>query len=192
MNSLEKRRDVRSEEVFEENIKDFTEREFYWGITLRYDFTERGFPCSVVEHGVDNEGKLIKGRLPNHNVDKIYHFDDGRTIKIEIKTIEERYTEFFTFKVYSLQCCCNQDAYIVVPRLGMYYMIPKETCKFFLDKYDHKIYHGFSKTDRAVRIFMKEIDKMIETGHIIKKLWTPKAKNYIEENTHILFREKAR
>lgn len=190
MNSLDRRKDVRTVDTFKHNIKDFTERESCWGVALQKDFAERGMNCSIEEFGVDNTGELIFGKLNNHNVDKIFHFKSKKSLYVEIKTIAEYVTNFFTFKVCALKSCCSQGASIVVPRSQSYYIIPKKTCQYFLDKYPIDIYPKFSTTDPAVRIPMGDIKKMIQEKKIMKKDWESKAKKYIENNFHILFREK--
>lgn len=190
MNSLDRRRDVRTVDTFKHNIKDFTERESYWGSALQIDFIERGMNCSVEEFGVDNTGKLITEKLNNYNVDKVFHFKGKKSLYFEIKTIAEYVTNFFTFKACALKSCCFQNASILVPRSKSYYIIPKKTCLYFLENYPIDIYPKFSSTDPSVRIPMDDIKKMIQEKTIMKKDWEPKAKQYIENNFHILFREK--
>jgi hypothetical protein len=190
MSSLKKRRDKRSEETFAHNIEDFTEREFYWGMALRYDLLERGYKCSIKEHGVDNTGKLIEGRLPNHNVDKIIYFEDRKSLLIEVKTIPEWANKFFTFKSYSVKCCIDQIAWILVPRSQKYYLFSPKTCKEVFKKYKHQIYPAFSPNDLAIRLYTSEIRKLIDCEKVVEKEWTPKVKAYIQSNYDILFREK--
>ena len=170
-NSFEYRKDFRTKEIFEENLIDFTEREYYWGIILRLDFTERGHPCSLIEHGVDNTGKLIEGRLPNYNVDKIFSFLNGKKKPVEIKSIPENINNFMTFKVSSLEVCCEEDAWLIVPRSKAYYLYNSKTCRYLLENYPHKIYwnyetqKGFSPKP-AVRIFKNDIQKFIKDNKI--------------------------
>lgn len=190
MNSLDKRKDSRSLDVFEHNIKDFTEREYYWGLALRIDFCERGINCQIEEHGVDNQGNLILGRLPNYNVDKIFNFTNGKKMHIEIKTIEEYVKNFFTFKVSSLNSCVQQNAHIIVPRSSHYYLIKNETIKEILKNYKHAIYEKFHKKEKAVRIFTDNIENMIVYKKIIKNKWKEKAKDFILKNYNIVFRQK--
>jgi hypothetical protein len=192
MQSLEIRRDNRSVDVFSENIKDFTQREYYWGIALRIDLCERGHICEIEEHGVDNDGNLILNRLPNYNVDKIFKFEDGRQINIEIKTIPEYVRNFFTFKVSSLKSCLEQNAHVLVPKKDNYYLILNKGINEILNNYPHKIYDKFSSNDLAVRIFSKDIEKFIKEKNIAKREWKIKAKQFIHKNYNILSREKAK
>lgn len=196
MKSLDIRRDNRSIEVFSDNIKDFTQREYYWGIALRIDLCERGAVCEVEEHGVDNDGNLILNRLPNYNVDKIFKFKDGRQINIEIKTIPEYVRNFFTFKVSSLKSCLEQNAHVLVPKKDNYYLILNKGINEILNNYPHKIYwnfktnKGFSPNNLAVRIFSEDIEKFIKEKNIAKREWKIKAKRFIQKNNETLFKEK--
>jgi hypothetical protein len=190
--SVNFRRDGRSVEVFQKDIEDYTEREMYWGTILRYDFIEKGKPCVVKENGVDNSGRLIEGRLPNHNVDKHFEYSDGTSENIEIKTIPEYVKKFFTFKVFSLNSCVQQNASIIVPRSWAYYKIPTETCEHFYNDYPHKIYPRFSENYLAVRVYMDKIEELISKEKIIQCEWTSKAKKLIKLNYNILFRERSR
>ena len=190
MKSLDFRRDNRSLDVFRHNIKDFTQREHYWGLALRIDFCERGKICKIQEHGVDNDGKLILNRLPNYNVDKIFKFNNGKEVHIEIKTIPEYVKSFFTFKISSLKSCVDEKAYILVPRENSYYLISHETIIYILNKFPKKIYDKFSKNDLAVRLYSEHISEFVIDKKIIMKNWKDKAKQFIYNNYDILFKEK--
>lgn len=190
MSSLDQRKDIRTVEVFADNLEDFTEREMLWGIALRYDFTERGNPCSIEECGVDNTGKLIEGRLPNYNVDKIFKFLDGKQVQIEIKTIGEYVKNFFTFKAHSLRNCFEKNAFLIVPRSNSYYIFSPSACKLLYENYPHKVWDNFWKGGLSVRIFSNEIENLISNKIIKKRDWTNKAKSFIKHNYSELFREK--
>lgn len=190
MNSLDLRRDNRSIDVFSHNIKDYTEREYYWGIALRIDLCELGMHCEIEENGVDNDGNLILNRLPNYNVDKIFKFKDGRTVHVEIKTIPQYVRNFFTFKTNSLKSCLDQNAHILVPRKDNYYLILNKTIKYVFDNYPHKIYDRFSANELAIRISTEDIEKFVVEKSIIKKEWKAKSKQFINKNFRTLFREK--
>lgn len=188
--SLDKRKDIRTVEIFEHNVEDFTEREMLWGIALRYDFTERGNSCSIEECGVDNSGRLIKGRLPNYNVDKIFRFLDGKEVQIEIKTIQEYVKGFFTFKAHALRNCFEKNAFLIVPRSQNYYIFTPKTCKFLYKEYTHKVYENFVKNELAVRVYSNQIERFTKEGKITKRDWTNKAKSFIKQHYIELFREK--
>jgi hypothetical protein len=184
------RMDNRTEEDFREDLEQFTKKEFYWGIALRYHLCETGSPCMIEEHGVDNTGRLIPGRLPNHNADKKYHFHDGREMTVEVKTIPEWCDRYMTFKVSALKGCWNQGAYILVP---------KKKCLHFFGKasFLHLLQNLPARTDirsfgnkPVVRAETYMINQMIERGMVMKKDWSPKAKEYIDSMSHILLEER--
>lgn len=180
--SIDYRRDVRSIEQFAADIEEFTKKEYYWGLALRLDFCERGMPCEIIEHGVDNSGELIPGHLPNHNVDKIYSFLNGTKQHIEIKTIPERIRGFFTFKLTSINACIKQKAHILVPRSWAYYLIPPETCSILL-RYPHEIHKGFAPGKPSIRIFESDIKEFIRKKKILRNEWKEKADKFIKNNS---------
>jgi hypothetical protein len=183
--SLDFRKDTRSVQEFAEDIAQFTQKEHFWGLALRLDFCERGMPCEIEEHGVDNSGELILGHLPNYNVDKIYNFLDGTKQHIEIKTIPERTKGFFTFKLTSISACIKQKAHILVPRSWAYYLIPPETCSILL-RYPSKIHERFAPGKPAVRIYESDINEFIRQKKILKNQWKHKADKFIKENSKIM------
>jgi hypothetical protein len=130
--------------------------------------------------------------LKNHNADKVFCFKSKKNLFVEIKTIEEHFKNFFTFKVCALKSCIKQKACIVVPRLNIYYLIPSSICESFLSKYEHKIYPGFSSNDISVRIPSIDMEDLVKEKKIMKKKWMLDAKQYIDSHKNILFREKAR
>jgi hypothetical protein len=191
MSSLDFRRDKRTIEQFANDVEDFTEREACWGVILRHDFIEKGKPCSVEEYGVDNSGRVILGRLPNSNVDKVFNFANGNKRLIEIKTIPERVKNFFTFKISSLLTCVEQNAYIIVPRSCSYYVLSPDICDYFYKNYPHNIYKNFAFGKRAVRIYMNDIEKLIGENKIIRKQWSSGSKKLIDKNYNVLFRQRS-
>lgn len=185
------RMDDRTEEEFEEDIGKFTKKEFYFGIAYRYELCEIGLPCKIEEHGVDNTGKIIRGKLPNANADKIYHFLEGRpSEKVEIKTIPEYCQNYFTFKVSALKGCYAQGAYILVPRKRNYYLLGKNAFVHLLRnlpvRTDIKEF-GFKP---CVRAEMYMINEMIEKRMIICREWAPTAKEYVHRMADILFEKR--
>lgn len=187
--SLAYRMDNRTRDAFKTDIEQFTEKEFYWGIALRYDFCERGMPCQLEEHGVDNTGRLIEGRLPNRNVDKKYVFeDDLPPAYIEIKTIPE-WSPWFTFKVESLENCLDHDAQIVVPRLHKYHMFDRTGIEHFLAKFKPQKIEKFGDK-LCIRVRPDVIHDMVAGGMTTDTPWLPKAKAYIEDMKAILFAER--
>jgi hypothetical protein len=187
--SLEHRKDIRSEETFGLNIRDYTEREHYWSIALHLDFLYRGLICKLSDNGVDGSGKIIRSKLENYNADKKYTLPSGKNILIEIKTAPEWLDSFFTFKVFCLKECINENSLICVPRIKHYYIFKTKSLEKML-QYNHSIYRGFSPNDKAVRIPMYDIKEMVKNKMVIYREWGPKSYRYIEKNMDILTREK--
>lgn len=188
--SINYRKDVRTLEEFEADIKQFTLKEFYWGIALRYDFCERGMVCKVEEHGVDNTGKLIPGRLPNYQVDKKYIFEDDQPpAYIEIKTIPE-WSPWFTFKVSSLCGCLEQNAQIVVPRSQHYHMFDFVGIEHLLNNFPVRTDIEKFGYKPCIRVRPDVIEGMVADGLISKAEWTPRAKLYVESMRQTLLAER--
>jgi len=187
--SLEQRMDHRTTNEFEEDIEQFTEMEFYFGIAYRYDLSERGYACSIEEHGVDNTGKLIPGRLPNHNVDKMYHFIDKsmKPLLVEIKTIPKNCNRFMTFKISALRQCERQGSQILVPKPKEYYLFGKRSFRMMLERCDVRTDIKEFGYKPCVRPCIGLINQMIGEGMVIRKQWMPKAQDYVEHMDHILF-----
>jgi hypothetical protein len=189
--NLKYRMDERTREDFEEDLLQFHEMEFYWGMVLRFELTRRGHPCSIEEHGVDNTGRLIEGRLPNHNADKMYRFLDGsESMKVEIKTIPEWCNRFHTFKESAIRGCWEQGARILVPKSRVYWMYGRGAFEWIMDRCQTRedIEHFGYKP--CYRISMSLIRKMVSDGLIIEREWTAPARNFIDQMSHILLAER--
>jgi hypothetical protein len=187
---LEMRMDVRTEEDFETDIRQYTRKEFYWGIALRYYLQDIGLPCSIEEHGVDNTGRLITGRLPNHNADKIYHFKDGKEMKVEVKTIPEWCDKYMTFKVSALKGCWNQGAYILVPKTSCFHLFGKDSFVHLLGNLEVRTDIGTFGYKPVVRAETYIINKMIDLGMVVRKEWTPRSKKYINSMRELLVEDR--
>jgi len=192
--SYEFRKGDRPAEVCNHNIQDFTEREHYFGIALRIYFNESGEPCKVHDHGVDGTGTIIFDKLSCYDADKLFEFTNGVKQAIEIKTaIEACDGNFFTFKVFCLEQCIREDAWVCVPRRRWFYLFTPDALKKMLDKklFEQRIYHDFSDNDKAVRISMEYIHyNMISDGIAFRRNWGPESQKYVYDNVDILFREK--
>jgi len=197
--SLDFRRDGRTEKVCAHDIEDYTEREHYWSIALRIDFNAHGMDCDVADYGVDGSGTLIRGKLPNYNADKKFTFADGKEMLIEVKTAPEGLEDFFTFKVFCLKKCVEQNALVCVPQMRGYHLFEVPALKLLLDKklFVHKIYRGFSPNDPAVRIWTEEDGRMDMQEMLAQKLvwfkrWSPEATQFNQNHKEILTRERQR
>lgn len=191
--SLAYRRDVRSNEVFEDNIGDYSERELYWSYVFREECNARGIHCiRVDDNGVDGSGALIEGRLANYNADKVFCFEDREDLLVEIKSVPPE-SPYFTFKVHCLEQYIQQGACLLVPRLGEHYdwhMFKHRSLRMLLDNYPHAYYANFSSNDIAVRIWNADINRMINEGLVTWREWTPMARSVIRRHYGILTRKK--
>jgi hypothetical protein len=185
--SLETRKDKRTVEEFASDIELFTAKEKKWANIFNDHF---GKKFTIIENGVDNEGKLIKDNLKNNNVDKIFVFKKDKILKVEIKTIPEHLNRFMTFKASSLKACIEQNAIIMVPKRYIFYILLKKSIKFLYEKFDHKIYENFSSNDLAIRIYKNTIDKLIKNKEMIVVEWSAEARNIIENNWDLLSKER--
>lgn len=188
---LSYRMDERTREDFQQDISQFTEMEFYWGVALRFEFSHRGHPCSIEEHGVDNTGRLIEGRLPNHNADKMYHFLDGsKSMEVEIKTIPEWCNNFHTIKVSAIKGCWEQGARILVPKSEVYWIYGKGAFEWIMDRCKSRSDIKAFGYKPCYRLSMSLIRKMVADGLVMEREWTPPARKFISEMSHILLAER--
>lgn len=188
---LKYRMDKRTKEEFQQDIAQFTEMEFYWGMVLRFELSRRGHPCSIEEHGVDNTGMLIEGRLPNHNADKLYNFLDGsESMKVEIKTIPEWCNRFHTFKVSAIKGCWYQGARILVPKSKNYWIYGKGAFEWMMDKCDSRDDIKDFGYKPCYRISMSLIRKMVSDGLVVEREWTSTARKFISNMSHILLADR--
>ena len=142
---------------------------------------------------INRAGKII---LP----DGTYKKDDyGKEMLIEVKTAPEGLEDFFTFKVFCLKKCVEQNALICVPQMRGYHLFEVPALELLLDKklFVHKIYRGFSPNDPAVRIWAEEDGRMDMQEMLAQKLvwfkrWSPEATQFNQQHKEILTRERQR
>lgn len=186
------RMDIRTMDEFEEDLDQFTEKEFYLGIAFRYELCARGMECEVLEHGVDNTGKLIKGRLPNHNADKMYKFKSGRKpMCVEIKTIPEYCLPFhFTFKISALYSCIKQSAKILVPGENSYHLLGREAMVWILENGEiSDEFEGWGGK-WCSRISAWEMRCLVRDGKVTNNEWTPRAQEFIASVKDVILAER--
>ncbi len=189
-NSVNYRKDIRSTEVFQSNIKDFTEREQIFGEAIRMDFEHRlGAPVRIAENGVDNTGEFIPGNLDNHNADKVLYFTNRDPMLLEIKTIPE-YCTFMTFKSFCIKNALRDKVFILVPRLSDYYMLGSRALEWIIGNVQEQIHFKFSANDPAYRIYENDIAKLIKDGCITYNQWSQPSREFVDQNKHILTRKK--
>jgi hypothetical protein len=190
--SLKTRMDDRDIEEFASDLALDTAKQRIWAGALQIYFQEKTKSvCDKIEYGVDNDGNVIDGSLPNDNVDNIFVFGNNKR-KVEIKTIPEWCNDFMTFKASSLRSCVRQKAYIIVPKRFVFYTFSTKMCEYMHRNYTHQIYKGFSPNDPAVRIFKRDIEKFMAQKGIVVKEWTQDCRDIIEADWSLLSQEKRR
>lgn len=189
--SLDFRRDNRSVEVFADNIRDFNERENIWAEAYRLHLTGHGHNTNCKAHGVDMSGKLIKGKLRNHNEDFIFNVD-GIDIKVEIKTIPEHNSDYMTFKTHALYKCIENDSRILVPKLNEHWVFGPKACKAIIENCPAQIYERFSPNNLANRMYSDFIDQLIDNGICKHNTWHNDASDFILKHRGTLTRGKTR
>lgn len=184
-NSLRHRMDVRTKDIFVDNISDFHQRERLYAIAYRIELEERGKVVVLFNYGVDNSGKLIEGKLKNHNPDYLYKID-GKYAKFDIKTIPYRSGKY-TFKTKLLESYVEHNAYMLVPKWDEYYVFSPAACQWLLDNVTSDYYADFSSNDPAKRILQQRVDQLVAEGLVICRQWMPKSFAFIEKHKSILF-----
>ena len=187
--SYRHRRDLRSDEVFEDNMKQTTRQERFWAMqVLMAEFRARGKVVEVFDYGVDNTGEIIESKLENTNADYLFIID-GKEYRIEIKTIKE-WCQCYTFKFELMKKYVEQKAVMLVPRRYVYYTISVAAIQEMLSNFRPRIWRGFSPNDRAIRIGQSDMDDYVSRGLVKKRAWSPEAREIIEKNYEMLFEEK--
>lgn len=187
--SLNSRRDERSVDVFADNIRDFNERENIWAEAFALQKREHGANVSYKAHGVDMSGKLIKGKLSNHNEDFIFTID-GVDWKIEVKTIPEWNNEYMTFKTHALHNCVTNKSLILVPKLTEYWVFGPKAIAVILEKCPARIWSGFSPNDLANRVWRDTIDELIDANLVWWDKWIGQAREFVQSHKNRLTQAK--
>jgi hypothetical protein len=140
---------------------------------------------------VDNSGRLIEGRLPNHNVDKKYVFLNGmEPMHIEIKTIPEEYLNFYTFKVSAIKGCFRQNAKILVPTREFHVLMGKKSFFWLLDNCEQRTdYKGWG-VKLCVRVSAWQMRRLADDGIVTENKWTPPAREFIDSVGETLFEKR--
>lgn len=186
--SLKHRKDIRSLEVFKNNILDFTKREKIW-IQIYATHLSEKHTVSIRDYGVDNSGKLITGKLRNSNPDYILTVDGVEQI-IEVKTIPE-HSPTYTIKTGAISSCIKHGASILIPKKEIFYLINIEGLCYLYDGYEHKKYYNFSPNDFAVRFLQDGMNSLIHSGCATTARWNAEASVLVEKYFKRLFKNKA-
>ena len=183
---LKARVDDRTVEEMATDLDQYTTKEFYWGMVLRYELIARGFLCSVEEHGVDNTGRLIEGRLPNDNVDKKFNFMNGSpSLLVEIKGVPWWCNDFHTLKKYTVESCLRQNALFFAPQTFRYFMYGREALLKIKKEIPLIRPRTWGKKP-CYRPDMEYIMGLVGEGLVKLRKWTPEAQAYIDRFEYIL------
>ena len=189
MDSLTKRRDNRSVEVFGDNIKDYTEREHIYAEAFKLDLIDKLNRDDIVyeNRGVDNTGNPILGKLSVNPHDYSF-FIGSKELKVEICTAPLGLYKFLTFKVHKLERVVAKVENLLITKPDCYFHFKLEAVKWMLDNLEHKIYLKFSPNDIAVRIYTSD---RLSLGKLVsEQKWSSKAQEFIDVNNVVLLRTK--
>lgn len=200
---LKKRRDDRTSEEFASDIQKGSTREQYWAFIFSMDMKTRGIRCSYQDHGVDNTGKVIQGRLANANADFIFFGILQTPLRIEIKHNWPN-CHYMTFKKKNLVAILSQGAHILVPTIVGYHILfagaIREIMSVCRERYDimngKACYRpGLGRSEEAIKAGLKAkilpeelslIDRLVDEGQVVHREWTPAAKKKIKKYLHVL------
>lgn len=189
MRSLEYRMDGRTDEVGALNIADFTHREGIWAEVWAVDLRSRGHRVTYCNWGVDNSGKLIRGKLENCNEDFLFTIDETEKFW-EIKTVPYA-SPYYHFKPGLLRKYAENGAFVLVPKYDEYYVFGKRAIDDMLKRFKALPWRGIFGGKPAIRLWQWHVDEYVEKGLWKRGVWTPQARAYMEQNSKQLFSEKA-
>jgi len=172
------------------DVEQYTIKEWYWGMAMRYDLIARGHPCSIQEHGVDNTGRLIMGRLPNDNVDKKINFEDGSpSILFEIKGVPNWCNGFHTLKKLTVESCLRQKALFFAPQTFRHFTYGNKALREVKENFPLIRVRSWGNKP-CYRPEMDFIMSIVDRGLVSLNNWTPLAQKYINRFKHILDEER--
>lgn len=187
--TLNHRKDKRSTEEFAKDLKKYHRIESAWSEIQRHDWINKGIyeRVDILPFGTDDKGKIwekgAKGKL--RKPDYIFRcYNKGSVEKIHIIEMKAHPSvakyPFFTYKVSSFKNCIKFNGTIVTPLPDCRLIYSPKAQKIILDRFEHKIYYGFSPNDKAVRIQTDEMEKLIEEKLVKRAHWHPKTIEEIE------------
>jgi hypothetical protein len=205
------RRDDRSPEEFERTLAISHRKERLYIDLFLVDLAAWGCRgCHCEDHGVDNTGRVIRGRLKNANADFLVHGMLPAPTPTEVKANIEN-PKYMTFKRINLEAYQRKKAMILVPTTKEWHLLGQtaikaimQTCRVRTDHSgtgDKAAYRAGQGTDpdalrAAARARLREqeiglVDRLVQQGHIMTRPWTTAALQRIGEIRHLLL-ERAR
>ena len=184
------RMDHRTEAEFKTDMFQFTHKEKLYGEIFALELSSLGHSCTVTDHGVDNTGEMIRGKLANCNPDKMYSFPGGSRMYVEIKTVPEKHSRFHTFKLSAVKGCYNYGALILVPKVGHYFIYGSKSMERMMERCE--VIHNFAPFGNkpCLQPSMSFIKQMISDGIVMHRVWTDEAKKLIESVKHTLLADR--
>jgi hypothetical protein len=108
--SLKYRRDTRTEEQFQSDIKNRTSKQRFLIDLFSKELKHRKVPHTIADYGVDNSGALVKGKV-GCNADYIVNLD-GVPYKVELQN--SAVDKYCTYKVANLKKYVEDGVYILL------------------------------------------------------------------------------
>lgn len=200
MNSLNHRRDDRSEEQFASDISLGTMKENIWGRFLvpHHIKASKNIRIKVEDGTQGRSGELITDNIgEDHDFIYLYVVKKDKIIKnVEIKTADTNIKRFFTVKKGCLRSCLNRKADVIFVNKRWMVNLPHQNIKTILDQYHADIYRGFSPNDPAIRFFHDKNDKnpneptipeLFQRQIMSKQQWSKDTQDLIYKYNDILY-----
>ena len=178
--SLNFRRDNRSVEEFEEDIKNRTTKENFLMALFRDEATFRKWKIvGHLDNGIDNSGKIVE--KSNCDADFTIVYESGKTKLVDIKN--SPVNDKMTYKVYQLQQYVKQNASIILfygtgkidkdpfrinYQKTKFGIISPQKIQAMLDDNEHykEPYFGYKV---CVRVYKKDFDKYFKSYELLHR-----------------------
>ena len=198
--SLDNRRDHRTEKQFKKDISTWEAKEDIWAETMKAEMEQCGHKVEFEHYGIgDGTGKMIENATVKDlsRPDKKFIID-GETHLVEIKTCDmgKDYPNlpFITIKTNSMKSAIKEEnGKVVICDREWWMILRKDVLEKLLEAYPHKIYHGFSPKNKAIRVPGKDLAGWLsnkrEDGKIEIRRWNKDAEKVIKKHADKLFRK---
>ena len=189
--SLDYRKEDRSLEKFHDDMKWNSEREKIWSEIVRDEMIfKTGKKITVDNYGCGQDGEVIfDADKVTLDPDKKFIID-GHEKLIEIKAYNRPIDpeDVITIKVSALKKCIEKEAFILIPALQRWVLIPPACCEYMLEKGDPQIYPRFSPKDLAIQFKTMEISIIRNNGGLRMYEWkNPESLKMIRNSWDRLF-----
>tara|TARA_Y100000034_G_C6881191_1_gene403820 strand:- start:636 stop:1250 length:615 start_codon:yes stop_codon:yes gene_type:complete len=189
------RRDIRSSEEAQEDIKVFTNAESC-ACEIFADFLRRkGHEISVVDNGADNSGEWIENADDvNTDADYVFHID-GEQDPLDMKVHSENFP-FMSFKRHQVASYIRQEASLILFRENIYVKFPTEALAYMANHYKafpfakwggKMTYRFYDKSKWDMPEEAGLLNDLIENAGVEIHEWDEPAKRAINEYFETLF-----